>query len=400
MQSIRCRDSHAHGVGVPRSAGKETTLEPTHDQQLATSRSPATLPYAMRRLTIVMRPDEDNPLEAGGVLNPAGVRGPDGAYYLFPRLVADGNYSRVGIARVVNDANGIPVAVNRLGVVLEPEALYERNRITGGGCEDPRVTHLPSIQAYVMTYAAFGAHGPHAAIALSTDLFTWTRRGLIDFAPLGDTDMNVYGNKDVMIFPEPVPGPDGMPSLALLHRPMYELWHDTNRELVRKTLPPPGIEEHRWTIWISFCPMDQVEQWATPGTAAAGKPLRFTDHQALITPEYPWEVMRIGGGTPPIRLPEGWFTIYHGISPLTGRSGGNGRCYSAGALVLDAADPRRIVYRSPQPTLVPSLEEERSGVVSDVVFPTAVDQHATYVDVYYGMADACIGVARMDLHPA
>jgi len=36
---------------------------------------------------------------SGRVLNPAAVRGPDGELYLFPRLVAAGNYSRVGIAR-------------------------------------------------------------------------------------------------------------------------------------------------------------------------------------------------------------------------------------------------------------------------------------------------------------
>jgi predicted GH43/DUF377 family glycosyl hydrolase len=300
----------------------------------------AAVPYGMRRLGIVMRPEEDNPLETGGVLNPGGTRGPDGAFYLFPRLVAEGNYSRVGIARVVHDAAGIPCAVERLGVVLEPEAAYERNRISGGGCEDPRVGYVPALGCYVMTYAAFGSNGPHAAIALSTDLFTWTRRGLIDFAPHGDVDMNLYGNKDVMVFPEPVPGPDGTPSLALLHRPMYEMWHDTSSELVRSVLPPPGTSEVRWAIWISFCPMADAVAWAREPAGAATRPLCFSDHHLLIAPEYPWEIMRLGGGTPPIALAEGWFTIYHGISPTMGR-GGNGRQYSAGALVLDPRDPRR-----------------------------------------------------------
>ena len=35
-------------------------------------------------------------MEAEGVLNPAAVRGPDGKLSLFPRLVAKGNYSRIG----------------------------------------------------------------------------------------------------------------------------------------------------------------------------------------------------------------------------------------------------------------------------------------------------------------
>ena len=35
--------------------------------------------------------------------------------------------------------------------------------------------------------------------------------------------------------------------------------------------------------------------------------------------------------------------------------------------------------------------------MADVVFPTAIDQHDDYLDVYYGMADACIGAARIEL---
>ena len=54
----------------------------------------------LQRLGMLMEPEPGNPQEIEGVLNPAAVRGPDGALYLFPRLVAQGNYSRIGIARV------------------------------------------------------------------------------------------------------------------------------------------------------------------------------------------------------------------------------------------------------------------------------------------------------------
>ena len=47
-----------------------------------------------------MEPEPGNPWEVEGVLNPAAARGRDGELYLFPRLVAQGNYSRIGIARV------------------------------------------------------------------------------------------------------------------------------------------------------------------------------------------------------------------------------------------------------------------------------------------------------------
>src|SRR5689334_22270271 len=90
------------------------------------------LPFRVERLGIIMQPQAGNPREAWGTFNPAGARGADGAYYLFPRLVAEGNYSRIGRARVVCDAAGRPVGVERLGVVLEPQEPYEVNRLGGG----------------------------------------------------------------------------------------------------------------------------------------------------------------------------------------------------------------------------------------------------------------------------
>ena len=70
-------------------------------------------PWPLRRLGIVMEPDLADPREAGGVLNPAVARGPDGQLYLLPRLVASGNYSRIGLTRVVCDRHGTPTGVER-----------------------------------------------------------------------------------------------------------------------------------------------------------------------------------------------------------------------------------------------------------------------------------------------
>ena len=92
--------------------------------------------FKLRRLGMLMEPEPGNPLEVEGVLNPAAVRGPDGDLYLFPRLVAKGNYSRIGIARVRFNETGDPAGVERLGIALEPEADYERRPDGSGGCED------------------------------------------------------------------------------------------------------------------------------------------------------------------------------------------------------------------------------------------------------------------------
>ena len=61
-----------------------------------------------------------------------------------------------------------------------------------------------------------------------------------------------------------------------------------------------------------------------------------------------------------------------------------------------------IRYRSAEPVLTPSLPQERDGTVANVVFPTGIDRRDDLgspdrFDVYYGMADSRIGVARLDV---
>ena len=133
--------------------------------------------FKLRRLGMVMEPEPGNPQEVEGVLNPAAVRGPDGELYLFPRLTARGNYSRIGIARVQFNGAGDPTGVERLGIALEPEADYERRADGTGGCEDPRITFVEPLQCYLMTYTAFSPQGPRIALASSKDLFRWQRWG-------------------------------------------------------------------------------------------------------------------------------------------------------------------------------------------------------------------------------
>lgn len=119
--------------------------------------------HIAERLGVITRPRAGHPREAWGVLNPGGCVAPDGNYYLFPRLVAEGNYSRIGVAKLISDTNDRPSGLQRLGYALKPEEPYEVTAL-GGGVEDARVTYLSAVDAYVMASTAYTRYTPRFAL--------------------------------------------------------------------------------------------------------------------------------------------------------------------------------------------------------------------------------------------
>jgi predicted GH43/DUF377 family glycosyl hydrolase len=345
--------------------------------------------FEVQRLGLIMEPQAGNALEAEGVSNPAAVRGPDGQLYLFPRLVAQGNYSRIGIARVVFDAAGDPTGVERLGIALEPEADYEL-LANGGGCEDPRITLVEPLRHYVMTYTALSRHGPRIAIAISDDLFHWRRLGLATFTPYRGINFDSVDDKDASVFPVSIQNPSGLPAMALIHRPLFP---GTRPEETACHPQSRRIDLHRESIWISYCHMS--------GKDGANHLCKFASHHRLASPVETWEQLKIGGGTPPTLTRHGWLMVYHGVHKITEPGANNGKlCYSAGVMVLSEKRPNFIRYRAADPVLTPATAEERRGAVDNVVFPTAIDRRDDLgtpdrLDIYYGMADNRIGAARL-----
>lgn len=353
--------------------------------------------FTIRRLGVIARPESANPREAWGILNPGAARGRDGQLYLFPRVVAEGNYSRIALARVLFDAAGRPAGMERLGYALEPTEPYESNPKSGGGCEDARVTYLRPLDLYVMTYTAYTLLGPRIALAISQDLFTWRRLGLLRFAPGCSVNFNAYGNKDGLFFPEILTDEYGHQSLALIHRPTYQV---AQADGTVHSIVPPGVMERRQSLWMSHISLEQAQQDPRALT-------QVEDTHLLVTPEQPWENIKIGGGTPPVLTRHGWLVIYHGVAGgfVEGAHLQQQLSYAAGVLILDARSAGSVLYRSAAPLLSPEVPEEREGFVPNVVFPTGIDQRpeagdAEGFDVYYGMADTCIGAARLSIPPA
>lgn len=347
-----------------------------------------TFPYKLTRLGVVMEPLPGDEVEAEGVLNPASGRGPDGELYLLPRLVASGNVSRIGLARV-ELADGVPQRVERQGVVLEPERSWEQGA-QNAGVEDPRVTFIRQLGVHVMTYVAYGPLGPYTALAVSKDLREWRRLGPVrfDYDDAMDVDLGLYHNKDTVFFPQPIVDPDGVPSLAVLHRPTWDLSGIRPGEVAR---PPVWLEEKRPSIWMSFIPLD-----AALGDLRALA--RWGKHRFVAGPEFPFEELKVGAGPAPVRVAEGWLLLHHGVTGrlIPGVAQQQNVNYAAGAMILDADEPWRVLQRTPTPLLSADTPDERSGIVPNVVFPTAIEQVDRIRYVFYGMADSKIGVARLD----
>jgi predicted GH43/DUF377 family glycosyl hydrolase len=359
----------------------------TSDTTTSTSPSSGAFPYGLVRAGLLMSPKPGNVQEAEGVLNPATGRAPNGDLYLLPRLVALGNVSRVGLAKI-EVVDGVPHSVKRVGIALEPDRSWERGA-HNAGTEDPRLTRIDAIGLYVMTYVAYGPLGPRTAIATSTDLLTWTRLGpvLFRYDDRQDVDLNLFHNKDTCFFPEPVVAPDGVLSLAVLHRPMWDIGETRIGE---GSQPPAFLTETRQSIWMSFVPLEDVQRDPSALTL-------WSQHRFVAGPEFDFEQLKIGGGPPPLRVPEGWLLLHHGVTGTINSAFDQQQNvnYAAGGMILDADKPWEVLQRTSVPLLAAETPEERSGIVPNVVFPTAIEEIDGQHFVFYGMADSQIGIARL-----
>ena len=222
------------------------------------------------------------------------------------------------------------------GPVLLPASTMEEF-----GIEDPRIVEID--ETYWITYVAVSRHGAATALASTHDFVTFERHGVVFYPE----------NKDVVLFPQKVNG-----EYFALHRP------NPNSHF-----GPPEI-------WV----------------ARSQNLLHWGQHECLLRGSAEWENDRVGAGTQPVLLDEGWLEIYHG-SRRAKRAGEVG-AYSAGALLLDRDDPTRILRRSQEPIMQPTADFERSGFVDNVVFPTAMLKQGDTLSVYYGAADTYTGVVE------
>jgi predicted GH43/DUF377 family glycosyl hydrolase len=108
----------------------------------------------------------------------------------------------------------------------------------------------------------------------------------------------------------------------------------------------------------------------------------------LEMPVRPWSLIQRGNCGSPIETDAGWLVLTHGVGPM--------RTYSIGAMLLDIADPRRVVAHLPDPILTPDADG-RDGYVPNVVYSCGSVVHGNHLILPYGFSDFGIRFARLSL---
>jgi len=116
--------------------------------------------------------------------------------------------------------------------------------------------------------------------------------------------------------------------------------------------------------------------------------LRWEEGDLLAAPVYPWELVQIGNCGSPIEIDEGWLLLTHGVGAM--------RKYSIGALLLDKADPRKVLGRTIHPILSPS-DEDREGYVPNVVYTCGAMAHGRRLFMPFGVSDSSVAFSFIDM---
>jgi beta-1,4-mannooligosaccharide/beta-1,4-mannosyl-N-acetylglucosamine phosphorylase len=238
---------------------------------------------------------------------------------------------------------------------VHPKPILEKE---GGkdvlGSYDPRVTVLDG-RIYI-TYAQYTEHGYRGTTAVTDD-----------FEKIEILDRTVPDNRDVVLFPERIND-----RYMRLERP-FPL-HSRNKRL--------------YDIWISESP--DLVYWGN-------------SELLLCVEDVPYANEKLGAGNPPIRTEWGWLSLFHAVDtdPSRGKNGWEDewqKRYTAGVMLQDLEDPRKVVAYSKEPLIAPEASYEVEGFRNNVIFPMGlILEDSGEVKIYYGAADTvqCLATTQL-----
>ena len=214
---------------------------------------------------------------------------------------------------------------------------------TAGMYYDPRITKLDG--AFYLMHAAHSSHGCRLSLQKTLDFtrFEW----------LGH--VSAPDNRNGVLFPEKIGG-----LYARLER--------------------PNTGGSFGDMWVSYSP--DLIFWGKARCVLRNRDVR-------------WAWTKVGPGAAPIRTPDGWLTIFHGVRTQCAQH----YVYQLGVCLLDLEDPSKIVGLCEEAILEPEEPYELVGQTPSVVFTSgAVAEAGGELKVYYGGADTvqCVATGRVD----
>ena len=236
--------------------------------------------------------------------------------------------------RLVSSINGVDFQEEK-----DFPAIYGEGKLEAYGIEDCRVATIEG--SYHLTYTQVSSIGVGVGYIKTKDWRDYERKGMI-FSP---------HNKDSALFEEKING-----KYYALHRP---------------SSPELGGNY----IWL----------------AESTDLLHWGNHKCIaVTRPDSWDSARVGAGASPIKTDAGWLEIYHGAN--------SDHRYCLGALLLDIADPSKVIARSEQPIMEPIMEYEKTGFFGNVVFTNGHIVSGDTITIYYGASDEVICGATFSIN--
>jgi predicted GH43/DUF377 family glycosyl hydrolase len=309
----------------------------------------------------IIEPREHNFWEMKATFNPGAIYA-DKRVHLLYRAIGGDDISVLGYAASddgmnISERSAEPAFVPQVLIkrieaserLALPAVAYSSGGGWNGGCEDPRITLIDNV--VYLVYTAFDGWGS-IRIALSSiplddflkKKWNWKKAALI--SPPGEI------HKNWMLFPEKVNG-----KYAILH-----------------SISPDVLVDY-------FDTMEELER---------GERV-IHSKRAIQLRKGVWDSWIRGAGPPPIKTKLGWLLFYHAMDARDPDR------YKLGAMILDANDPTKILYRSQGPILEPDAYYENSGFKAGVVYSCGAVVKDGTLYVYYGGSDSVTCVAMADL---
>ncbi len=314
----------------------ETKVKASAKQGAKTSSKACKYPICKRHEGNPILTGKDFPPEADikYVFN-SGIVKYNGTYVMVCRVENSALNDRFWIAESKDGYHFTP----RPGPIPMPHDDPEFKEYASSMYYDPRVTQIGN--SYYICHAAHSGHTCRLSLVKTDDFKTFKWMGFIS-----ETD-----NRNGVLFPEKING-----LYARLDRPNAG----------------GGIGH----IWISYSP--DLIFW--------GKSKCVMKHWEGIK----WAWTKIGAGAAPIKTPEGWLNIFHGVRTQCAQH----YIYQLGVCLLDLNDPSKVKAIAADAILIPEEQYELVGQTPSVVFTAgAIVEDDGEVKIYYGGADSVQCVA-------